>query len=498
MRGRHTPGKMAFWGAAAFFSPCEGREYVRLMHFRTGQLQGVWSLAAHSLSGRLLLLTILYVLASTALIFLPAMGIEERDILGDHILSAELSILPFTTPNQDWPDDLRQNLLKHADADEVLLRRQYQRDYFQIGEPHSKIDRTIDLRGDRLWRDTANALDCLFNGGQRTLHVTAPSQIKDASSISIILSEETIRAELIRYASRVMIAAAFISALTGALVFASLYYFAVRPMRRITRAMGVFHENPEDASRIIVPSARHDEIGLAECELAAMQRDIYGFLRQKERLAAVGAAVSRIQHDLRNILANAQLACDRVAGSGDPEVQRLTPRLVTAINRAITLATTTLKYGRSEDLPPVPTEFALRDLIEEAAAAAMDGRTDIAVSFDNRIDPALPVHADRDQMFRVVLNLVKNACEALHGTGAIVVSAACEPGALAIDIADNGPGMSAAVKAKLFQPFVSAGHPGGSGLGLAIARDLARGHGGEVALLATGPQGTTFRITLPE
>jgi signal transduction histidine kinase len=466
------------------------------MNFRTGQLHGVWSLVAHSLSGRLLLLTVLYVLASMALIFLPAMGIEERDILGDHILSAELSILPFTTRNQEWPDDLRQNLLKHADADEVLLKRKYQRDYFQIGVPHAWIDRTIDLTNERLWRDTINALDCMINGGKRTLHVIAPSRIKDASSISIILSEVPIRAELMRYARRVMLAAAFISGLTGALVFLSLYYFAVRPMRRITRAMGDFHENPEDASRIIVASARPDEIGTAERELAAMQRDLYGFLRQKERLAAVGAAVSRIQHDLRNILANAQLACDRVAASGDPEVQRLTPRLMTAIDRAIVLASTTLKYGRSQDLPPVPTNFPLRALIEEAAAAAMEGHSGDC-RFDNTVDETLIAHADRDQVFRIVLNLLRNACEACHGKGAVTATAIAADGTLAIDIADTGSGICPPVAAKLFQPFVSAGRPGGSGLGLAIARDLARGHGGDLTLVSTGPQGTMFRITLP-
>jgi signal transduction histidine kinase len=467
------------------------------MTIRTGQLQGVWSLVAHSLSGRLLLLTVLYVLASMALIFLPAMGIEERDILGDHILSAELSIMPFTTPNQDWPDDLRQSLLKHADADEVLLRRQYQRDYFQIGAPHSWIDRTIDLRREWLWRDIANALDCLINGGHRTLHVIAPSRIKDASTISIILSEAPIRAGLMRYARQVMAAAAFISGLTGALVFLSLYSFVVRPMRRITRAMGDFHENPEDASRILVPSVRPDEIGTAERELSAMQRDLYGFLRQKEKLAAVGTAVSRMQHDLRNILSNAQLACDRVAASGDPEVQRLTPRLMTAIDRAIALATSTLKYGRTQDVPPVPTSFPLRALIEESAAAAMEGHAGDC-RFDNAVDAAMMAHADRDQLFRIVLNLLRNACEACGGKGAVTVRAAATDGTLAIDIADSGRGIPPPVAAKLFQPFLSAGRPGGTGLGLAIARDLARGHGGDLALVSTGAEGTVFRITLPD
>jgi signal transduction histidine kinase len=467
------------------------------MRFQTAQLQGVWSLVAHGLSGRILLLTILYVLASGALIFLPAMGLKERELLDSHILSAELTILPFTTPGQDWPDDLRQNLLAHANADEVLLRRAYQRDFFQIGKMHSQIDRTIDLTVDRFWNDIGNAIDCLFRGGVRTLHVIAPTRIKDAQSISIILSEASIRGELVTYARRVTEAAAFISGLTGALVYLSLYYVVVAPVRRITRAMGAFHENPEDASRIHSPSSRADEIGVAERELAAMQRDLYGFLRQKARLAALGTAVSRIQHDLRNILANAQLASDRLAVSEDPEVKRLAPRLVIAIDRAIALATTTLKYGRSEDAPPVCSEFCLQALVEEAAAAAMEASACRAIAFENNITPGFVIRADREQLFRAVLNLLRNACEAFSCSGSIAVSAERTDDAITIEIADTGPGIPPAVHGKLFQPFVSAARPGGSGLGLSIARDLARGHGGDVALVSTSAAGTVFRITLP-
>jgi signal transduction histidine kinase len=292
-------------------------------------------------------------------------------------------------------------------------------------------------------------------------------------------------------------AAAFISGLTGALVFLSLYYFVVRPMRRITRAMGEFHENPEDAGRILVATRRADEIGVAERELAAMQRDLYGFLKQKARLAALGAAVARIQHDLRNILANAQLASDRLSGSEDPEVKRLAPRLMSALDRAIALATTTLKYGRAEDTPPARASFALRPLIEEAAGAAMECHGVASCGFDNRVTPEWAVTADREQLFRIVLNLLRNACEAVGGKGKVSVSAQTSAKGVEIDIADNGPGIPGTVREKLFQPFVSAARPGGSGLGLAIARDLARGHGGDLTLVSTGPAGTTFRITLP-
>jgi len=264
------------------------------------------------------------------------------------------------------------------------------------------------------------------------------------------------------------------------------------------------------------------EIGWSDFSLSSMQRDIFSLLRQKARLAGIGEAVARIQHDLRNILANAQMVSDRLAGSDDPQVQKLAPRLVASLDRAIHLATTTLRYGRAEDSPPVKTVFALRALVEEAAATAMEGHADGACRFDDDIDEALGVSADRDQLFRIVLNLLRNACEAMQGKGGLRVTAVEQDTRVLIDIADSGPGIPEKVQEKLFQPFISSarhegakqngsghtgtGHTGsghngpglcGSGLGLAIARDLARAHGGDLTLLATGMNGTTFRITLP-
>jgi signal transduction histidine kinase len=263
-------------------------------------------------------------------------------------------------------------------------------------------------------------------------------------------------------------------------------------MRRITRSMIAFRDHPEDAGRILQASNRADEIGVTERELAAMQRQLGEHLKQQERLAALGAAVARIQHDLRNILATAQLASDRLAASDDPAVRRLTPSLVAALDRAVALATSTLDYGKAR--APVPTRFALRALIAEAADAACGSMPTVTV--DNRVAAEQMIEADRDQIFRVTLNLLRNAARAMRAGGTITVTAARDDHSVAVDIADGGPGIAEAVKDRLFQPFVSAA--GGIGLGLAIARELVRGHGGDLILVATGPDGTAFRFTLPQ
>jgi signal transduction histidine kinase len=437
------------------------------------------------------------------LIFVPSIGRYHRELLQNHIQSAELAILPFTEPGGDQLSPaLRDQLLKRAGAAAVLLKRAEQRELFLVeGMPHS-IDKTIDLTGTMMMGRMGDGLDCLLNGGNRTLHVIAPTHIQSAESIGIILGEAPIRAALMDYAWRVIITGFVVSLISGVLVFLSLYFVMVRPMRRITGAMVSFHDNPEDPTRIISASARKDEIGIAERELAAMQRDLYGFLQQKTRLAALGAAVARIQHDLRNILSTAQLASDHLTTVQDPIVKRLAPRLVSSIDRAVSLATNTLRYGRADERPPKRKILKLAQLVGEAGEAAVDSRiAPVNIDFNNQVETDLRIDADPEQIYRIVLNLVRNSVEALVERGSegwIRVTASRHGQRVHIDVVDNGPGIPDSIHARLFQPFATAARSGGSGLGLAIARDLARAHGGDIVLVATGAEGTVLRIEIPD
>ncbi len=466
------------------------------------RLAAAYGLAAHSLSGRLLMLTVVYVMVAEVLIFVPSVGRYHRELLDNHIESAELAVLPFHEPGGDkLSAELRSQLLMRAGASSVLLTSPDRREYYEIEEkPH--IDATIDLTAEPLGGDMFAALDCLWHGGNRVLHVIAPTHIGDVKSIGIVLGEAPIRAALLAYADRVIVTGLIVSLITALLVFLSLYWVLVRPMRRITNAMVSFHDNPEDPARIISASARQDEIGIAERELAAMQRDLYGFLQQKTRLAALGAAVARIQHDLRNILSNAQLASDRLAVVDDPVVKKLAPRLVASIDRAVSLATNTLRYGRADERPPQRKFHCLAPLLAEAGEAAIEARiAPIEIALDIQVHDELQVDADAEQLYRMVLNLIRNAVEALveQGTpGRIAVRAERHGQRVHIEISDNGPGIPPAIHPRLFQPFATAARSGGSGLGLAIARDLARAHGGDIVLVSTGAGGTTFRLDLPD
>lgn len=461
-----------------------------------------WALVAHSLSGRLLLLTILYVLLTEVLILLPTLGRYHRSLLESHIASAEIAILPFTEAGgEQLSQGLRSQLLERAGAAAVMLTRPDQKELFLAQEEPSHFDLTIDLREQNVFTQIAAALDCLFRGGDRILHIVAATRIIRAQTVEVITNEASIHADLLSYAGRLVLVALAISLATGVLVFLSLYAVLVRPMGRLTRAMVRFRENPEDASRIVEASERKDEIGQAERELASMQRDILGFLQQKARLAALGSAVAKIQHDLRNILASAQLASDRLADSDDPVVKRLAPRIVASLDHAVNLATRTLRFGRADEHPPQRALFPLAALVDEIGETALAGEpADRTVIFENAVDPVLAIDADREQLYRILLNILRNAAEAMKGRdfGNVTVKAAREGAGVAIRICDNGRGIPDAVQAKLFQPFAASTRSAGTGLGLAIARDLARAHGGDVVLESTSPSGTCFRVEIPD
>jgi signal transduction histidine kinase len=466
------------------------------------KLSNAWRLVAQSLSGRLLLLTLLYVLLTQAVIFAPSIGRNHHALLQSHLESAEIAILPLTeAAGEKLSANLRQQLLMRAGADAVVLRRPEEHELFLVTDMPRKVDFTIDLHSDNALTEIWYAFDCLLNGGHRTLRVTAPTHIKGAQGIDIILEEDSIHAALVQFAGRTALLALLLSSVTALLVFFSLYFVFVRPMARITRAMTSFRENPEDASRIVAASARHDEIGTAERELATMQRELYGSLQQRSRLAALGTAVAKIQHDLRNILSSAQLASDRLSASEDPVVKRLAPRLVASIDHAVALATNTLRYGHAEEHAPERRRIALKPLVDDACEAALTEHPGAgAPALIDEVPAQLQVDADPEQLFRVVLNLLRNAEQAVNGkdNSEICVSASRNGKRVLIHVADNGPGIPEKVRERLFQPFAGTARPGGSGLGLVISRELARAHGGELSLVSSGAQGTTFRIEIPD
>jgi len=232
-----------------------------------------------------------------------------------------------------------------------------------------------------------------------------------------------------------------------------------------------------------------------------MESDLFSMLRQRRHLADLGLAVAKINHDLRNTLTSAQLLSDQVATLDDPKVQRLAPRLVTTLDKAIGFAQSVLDYGRETAAPPVLAPVSMAALVDDAAfEARLVGHP--TITFANGTPGTLVLTVDATQMGRVLLNILKNAREALEASGSAItapevsVTVTEADDGVTLSIADNGPGLPPRARDKLFVAFEGSARAGGTGLGLAIAREITEAHGGRL-LLAEQALGTRFDIVLP-
>jgi signal transduction histidine kinase len=326
--------------------------------------------------------------------------------------------------------------------------------------------------------------------------------------IELVMDEQPLRRAMLRYSVDILLLSLLISAITAALVYLALHYMFVRPMRRVTANMIAFRSDPENSDRVIAPSGRLDEIGTAERELATMQTELTSMLHQKNRLAGLGLAVSKINHDLRNLLASAQLFSDRLAKIPDPGVQRFAPKLMHALERAIAFCQSTLSYGRLQEPPPDRRPVPLEPLVEEVHETLGLG-PDAPIRWISAVERGLVVEADYDQLFRILLNLARNAVQAMEtqtgegrtsrdpGRDQIRITGRREGAVVVIEVSDTGPGFSDKARAHLFEAFQGSTRTGGTGLGLAIAAELVRAHGGEIRLVE-GTIGATLRLTIPD
>jgi signal transduction histidine kinase len=453
------------------------------------------------LSGKLLLLTIPLVLIALLMIYVPAIANFRMNRLNDRIAAANTAALVLDAePSGMVPDGLARQILGSIGARAVAIKMGQQRRLLASADLPSAIDHDIDLRTETVWQAITGAFETMLETGDQAIRVVGPAS-SNAQFIEVVIDEAPLRQAMYRFSRNLFLVSFLIAVLNAALVYLALHYLFVRPMRRLTASMVGFHENPESAAKIIVPSQRGDEIGVAERELSAMQRDLVSMLNQKSRLAALGLAVSKINHDLRNLLASSQLLSDQLSSVPDPRVQRFAPKLMRSLERAIAFCQSTLSYGRAQEAAPDRRMVAIEPVVAEVRETA-GLASDVSITWVAAIERGLAVDGDPDQLFRVLLNLVRNAAQALEGNPdpasmQIRVTGRREGSVAILEVSDTGPGVPQKARDHLFEAFQSSSRPGGSGLGLAIAAELVRAHGGEISLVE-GTIGATFRIVIPD
>lgn len=455
------------------------------------------------LSVKLIATIVVVILAVEIVLYLPSVSNFRSNWLDNRLRIGLVAarVLDAVPDIMAVPRMLTDRLLMSVGANSVVYRRDGQSQLIERSDrPEAGAIVIADTRDRNPLMMVGAALDTLvMGGGTRTLRIIGDMRGDENAVVEMLIPERILRNEMLVYSSGILFLSLVIAAITAAVLYIIVSRILIGPIRRMSENMLAYRQNPENASLILTPRNGRDEIGVLESELAAMERDIFSMLRQRRHLADLGLAVAKINHDLRNTLTSAQLLSDQVAGLDDPKVQRLAPRLVTTLDKAIGFAQSVLDYGRQSVAPPSPKPVALKPLIEEAAFdAGLAGHPSIVFSDD--VPEGITVSVDPDQMGRVFVNLLKNAREALESSGSqggrVGVTYANGEDVLTVGIEDNGPGLAPRARDNLFVAFEGSARSGGTGLGLAIARELTEAHGGRVAYVPA-TEGSRFEVSLP-
>jgi len=454
------------------------------------------------LSVKLLVLTVLFVMVAEVFIYVPSIANFRNSWLLDRIAMARVAVVALSQ-KETVEEEFLAKVLKSAGARAIAQRSPSRSRMWTMEDALPEVDHHADVHQMIPVQAIIHSFGTLFGSGDGTIRVIGPVDIagKTPGTIELIVNEGPLQTAMIRFSGNILGLSLIISLITAALVYLALRWLMVRPLQHLTQAMDVYSDDPEDASRIVAPSGRNDEIGDAESGLADMQGQLAQTLQQKQHLADLGLAVSKINHDLRNILASAQLFTDRIGSLPDPTVQRLAPKLVAALDRAIGYTSSVLSYGRSREAPPDRRLLNLHHIVGDVAEIL--GLPGSSITFENAVPNDLEIDADPDQLFRVLTNLCRNSAQALQaGTEPalvrrLAVGAHRSGAVVTIQVNDTGPGLPPVAKEHLFQAFHGSVSKGGTGLGLAIAAELVRAHGGTIQLLDDHP-GAAFEITLPD
>ena len=454
------------------------------------------------LSGKLLVLTILFVMIAEVLIYVPSIAYYRLNWLNDRLAAAHTAALVLdAAPSGMVPESLAKQILDSVGAHAVAMKMGTKRRLLAVSDMPPRINHDIDMRDVRWFRAIIDAFGTLLCADNDAMRVVGPAPM-GGDFLEIVMDERPLRQAMLRFSFTILMLSLVISGITAMLVYFALHRMLVRPMRRITANMMRFRDDPENPARIIAESNRQDEMGLAERELAGMQRDLASMLQQKSHLASLGLAVSKINHDLRNLLTSAQLFSEGLTSLPDPRVQRFAPKLMRALERAIAFCESTLSYGRVQEPPPDRRPLDVEALVEEVHETLALAESQIG--WIAAIERGLIVDGDPDQLLRVLLNLARNAVQALEtrapndpARDQVRITGRREGAVVVIEVSDTGPGFPAKARAHLFEAFQSSARSGGTGLGLVIAAELVRAHGGEIRLVE-GTIGATFRLTIPD
>jgi signal transduction histidine kinase len=455
----------------------------------------------NSLSGRFLIMSVIFVMLAEVLIFVPSVARFREEYLLGKIEKAQIASLSVLASERGGiGPELAGELLRNAGVFNVVLRRDSTRQLILSSPIEGQVTTFVDLRGISALELIKGAIMQLAMPADGVIRVIGEPIHSGGTEIEVVMPQAPLKEAIIEYGLNILKLSLVISIISAVFLYLAVRLFMVGPIKRTVGAMQAYAAAPQDVRRIIQPSSKITELRTTEEALKDLQTQLTGSLKQKERLAQLGGAVAKISHDLRNILTTATLLADRMEMSEDPAVKRTAPKLVNSLSRAVNLCEGTLAFGRAEEPAPTLSMHPLAQLVDEV----LDGEelaADGTIRFDAAVPSQMFVRCDAEQIHRVLGNLVRNARQAIAATGqegTIIIRAEEDEIFWRLYVCDTGPGLPPKAKENLFTAFEGGVRKGGTGLGLVIASELIKGHGGSLDLLKTDADGTDFVITLPK
>lgn len=458
------------------------------------------------LSNKFLLMTMLAVLVAEILIFIPSTASMRMRWL-TNLLD---TVAPVALVLEDEKDQIRSRdsqdkILYATNSKSISITTDGQTSVLATSAQPFIVDANVNPRQTSESQAIWDAFATLFDSTERNLRVTSTIPNTD-KTLEIVISSLPLRSALLVYARYVAIISLLISIMAAGFIYLIIHEMLLRPVIRMHRDMISFAEKPDDPSRIILPEQRQDELGIAQQQLALMQTNLQQTYTERKHLADLGMAVSKINHDMRNILASAQLMSDSLAEVKDPAVKRFAPRLIRTLSRAISYSESVVAYGRTKEAAPNPRRTVLHSIVQDVEDVINSDNLH-NISFINEVPDDFILTTDDEQLFRILTNLCRNAMQALQSMPdpigeedfkkQITVQATTAHNQIFIDVRDNGPGLSPKAKENLFTAFRGSTRNDGTGLGLVIVQDLVRANGGEILYCEESQPGAHFRIILP-
>ncbi len=448
------------------------------------------------LSGKLLILTILFVLLAEAVIFFPSASSFRKDWLQERATSAGHIALALNAAPETYDRKMLANTFMEDTDISVVTTESMGRSQLVLGTPPDTTDfEIIDLRKNQSGIQLGATL-AAFGDKEGYFRVLAPPPPGDFETLEYLVPKASLQKAMEGYCHNILGLSILIAFMTGILLYSVLRFLIVKPLQCLSDDVSEFQDDPAAPLKTKRTHHRKDEIGDLSRSFTEMQEGVQASLEQRKRLADLGLAVSKINHDLRNVLTSAQLVSDRLAMDKDERVAKMGERLVRAVDRGVRIATGVLDYSAENENDLNLESFSLSKIAEEAAGDTLTAFQN--VSFKNNIDPKLTAKADADHTYRIFQNLIRNAAQALKDQDGAVVTAEARNGGSKIyaTLSDNGPGLPEKVRETIFTPFTSGGGRGRTGLGLTISKELAEAQGGNISLVSSDAQGTSFELTL--